>query len=151
METKNLAPKKVLVAKTTTNLKNISKHTEPIVHAMMAESEKAGITAIGPMEYIYFGASEDMDKEFQLEIALPVSDDSTTDNPQFEIKETNPLKYVAAKHVGSIDTIMKTYDELFGQIMAGGLQPTEEIREVYEKWIDLSSKENITEIQVGIN
>ena len=151
METKNIAPKKVLVATTKTTHSTMSKDIEGIMTDIMGNIEKGTIKPAGPMEFIYFGATEDMNKEYKLEIAVPVAEETQASGSNYEVKETSPLKCVTTVHKGSMENVMATYDQLFADLMKDGLQPTDEVREVYHKWIDLSSDENITEIQVGIN
>lgn len=151
MEQKAVQPKKVLVASTKTTLNKITKESIPLVDTLMADVQRWGITPDGPLEFIYYGATGDMDKEFDLEIALPVVVNQALEATQFPVKETNEIKCMTHIHKGSLETIMTTYDELFKELEWNKIQPTNEIRGVYLNWVDFSSDENITEIQIGIN
>ncbi len=151
MEQKAIQPKNVLVASTKTTLNKIVKESEPLVNSLMSDVQQNGITPNGPLEFIYYGATGDMDKEFDLEIALPVVENDTLKATQFQIKQTNHITCMTHIHKGSIENIVQTYDELFKELQWNKIQPTSEIREVYLNWVDFSSDENITEIQIGIN
>ena len=77
------------MATTKTTLNKIHQVAEHLTGSLMADVEKLGIAPAGPLEFIYFSATGDMDKEFTLKIALPVSSDASTNESSFEIKETN--------------------------------------------------------------
>ena len=42
------------------------------------------------------------------------------------------------------------YEMLYQQLGEKALQPLDEVREVYKQWEHLTSANNITEIQIGI-
>ncbi len=151
LETKNINPKKVIVATTKTTLNKIAQDAEPLTGALMADVEKLGITPAGPLEFIYFDVTGEMDKEFTLEIALPVSPDASDEGSSFKIKETNSFKCVTHIHKGSMENMHAVYDVIFKEIEKKELKPTIEVREVYLNWVDAKSADNVTEIQIGIN
>lgn len=151
MTTKNIQPKKVFYGSLKTTLNKIQTDCEPVVNSIYADVEKYGIQPTGPMEFIYHGATGDMDKEFDLEIALPVAKIEKPEWSQFDFKETNDFKCVSEEYKGSMENIYGTYEKLFGQIDSDGMKSTEEVREVYQNWVSFSSDENIVEIQIGIN
>lgn len=151
MKTRIIEPKKVLVVSTKTTLKNIAKDTYPLCEALMEDVKKFGITPAGPLEFIYFGASGDMEKEFELEIALPVSPDTTAQGSRYKIKDTKPFKCATYIHKGGVDKLFAVYEELFKELDWDKMKSTEEVREVYQNWVSPESEENITEIQIGIN
>ena len=151
METKEIQAKKVFVAKLKTTLKTIAQESEPVLNALMQDVEKFGIAPAGPLEYIYFGATNDLDKEFDLTIALPVTADAKADESTFSIEEAEAFKCATQVYEGHLDNMMSTYDELFKELDWNKIEPTDQIREVYQKWEGLSSDKNIVEIQIGIN
>ena len=151
METKTIQPKKVMYGSMKTTMNKIKDESEPVINALMADVEKHGVTPVGPLEFIYFGATGDMDKEFTLEIALPVAPDSSAQGSSFGIKDTNTLKCISHEHNGSMEDIYQVYEDLFKHIDGDTMKSTDEVREVYTKWVDFSSDENIVEIQIGVN
>lgn len=151
METKQIQPKKMIVARTRTSHNKIMQDSDPLIQSMMAEIEKNGIAPAGPMEFIYYGATDDMNHEYTLEIALPLAQNADTTNTTFEIKDSQEFKCISHIHKGSLENIAGVYDELYQEIGKQDIHPTDQIREVYQNWVDFSSEENITEIQVGIN
>ena len=151
MEQKSIQPKKVVVKSTKTTLSQIAKATEPLLDSLFSQVQKNGITPVGPLEFIYFGATGDVNKQFDLEIALPVLADEKLASSDLQTKDTNAITCMSHVHKGSLETIMNTYDELFKELEWNKIIPTNEVREVYLNWVDFSSDENITEIQIGIN
>lgn len=151
METKNVAPKQIISGTLTTTMNKIQNDCNPVIERMMAEAESKNLPAVGPLEFIYTGASEDRDKAFHLEIALPVQANPGTTLTGFEIKETPDFKCAAHTYKGKMENIDSAYHEVFGKIEENALKPNDVIREVYENWVSFSSEENIVEIQIGIN
>lgn len=151
MTSKNVAPKKVFFGSLKTTLNKIQTDTNPIIEALYGDVEKYKIQPAGPLEFIYHGATDDMDKEFDLEIALPVATVTKPEWSQFDFKETNDFKCVSEEYKGSMENIYGAYEKLFGEINADGMNSNDEVREVYQNWVSFSSEENIVEIQIGIN
>lgn len=150
METKVVQPKIFLYSEGKTTLKQIHEYANEAVEALMKESAAAGLEAAGPLEFIYFGATADEEKEFTLQIALPVKEEKPV-NGEFRIKRSNPFKCLSYVYKGDVSEIGCAYESLFQEIAAKQLQPDDEIREVYMQWEHLTSENNLTEIQVGIN
>ena len=150
METKHIESKRVIAGSFTTTFSKMNGEVNPFIENLMTELESAGYVPAGPMEFIYKGATNDPNKEFQLEVAQPVNGSPSGELNNFELKQTPILNCVSHSYVGPMDKIMATYDELFGNIQKEKLVPTDEVREVYHNWVSLSSEENIVEIQVGI-
>ncbi len=151
MKTKNIEPKKVFFGSLKTTLNKIVDDTNPVIEALYADVEKYGIQPAGPLEFIYHGATGDMDKEFDLEIALPVAQEIKPEWSQFSFKNTNEFKCVSEEYKGSLEHIYGTYERIFGELDKGSMKSTDEVREVYQNWVSFSSDENIVEIQIGIN
>ena len=150
METKNIPTKKVFFAKLKTTLKNIQKDSNPVVHALMEDVQKYEIQPAGPLEYLYFGATEDMDKEFDLEIALPVVKEAKPEWSQFSFKDLEEFKCATHLFKGSMDKMYGAYETAFAGLGKASLQPTDQVREVYQKWEGYTSNENVIEIQLGV-
>lgn len=151
METKNVEAKQVLAGSLKTTLNKLQADCDPVIERLMIEAESMKIAAIGPLEFIYTGATEDKDKEFHLEIAMPVNVKSGVTLPEFEIKVTPVFKCASHTYKGKMENIGGAYHQVFDDLQSKSLRPTEEIREVYENWVSFSSEENIVEIQIGIN
>ena len=159
METNVASPQtlttKVVEAKTffynegTTTLNKIYDYVNPAVEALMQEIEKRGLEPVGSLEFVYLNATGDMDKEFTLQIALPVKEQKPV-GKEFHFKQAAPFKCVSYDYKGDVSKMFPTYVMLFQQIAANDLKPTIEVREVYKQWEHLTSPNNITEIQIGI-
>ncbi len=151
MKTKQIQTKQAVTGQLKTTLKTMNKEVEPVIERLMQEVEKAHFTQAGPLEFIYTGATEDMENEFDLEIAVPVTPSNGNLPTEFKLKEIPELKCVSTTFKGSMDEIGDTYETIYNELQKEGVQPTNIIREVYENWVSYSSKENVVEIQVGIN
>lgn len=153
MEKKNIQPKKVIASSLKTTLKNISQDTDPILQQLMSQIEQLGIKTTGPLEFIYKGVTQDMEKEFDLEIVQPVDMVDAIELKSFTLKETPIFKAMTHTYVGSMDDhkMFAIYGQIFEELGKQNIQPTDMVREVYENWVSISSDENIVEIQIGIN
>lgn len=150
METKTIKPKTYFFSEGTTTLNNIHSYADKAVPALLEQIKKSGLEESGPMEFIYFGASNDMNKEFTLRIAVPVKKTkAATDG--FQYITTGAFKCVSSEYKGDVSKMYPEYQKMYEQIYANQYQPTDEIREVYRQWENPASEKNITEIQIGIN
>jgi len=151
METKFIEPKKVVAGSFETTLNKMNDAVNPFIENLMTALESAGLKPSGPMEFIYKGATSDMDKTFLLEIAQPVEGDADPNNLSgFKLKDTPAFTCVQHRYKRKMDGIMNAYDQVFANISKESLAPTDEVREVYQNWVSLSSDQNIVDIQVGI-
>lgn len=150
MQTKVVEPKTFFYAEGKTSLRHIHEYSNEVIPALMKESERAGVQITGPMEFIYFGACADMDKEFTLQIALPVKEEKEV-SKEYGFKQSVPFKCISHEYKGDVSKMGTAYENLFQQLFSHQLQPNDEVREVYAKWEHLTSANNITEIQIGVN
>ena len=151
METKIIEAKKVLFVSLKTSLSTIGEQSSPLAYGIMKEIESHGITPVGPMEYIYIGASGDLDNIFDLDIAIPVSDSEANQKSQYETRNLEDYKCMSYTHKGSLDGLAQVYNDLFEKINKSGAKPTNEVREVYQVWEGPTSEKNVVEIQIGLN
>lgn len=150
LETTVVAPKLFLYHEGTTTLRQIHAYADAVVAALMKEAAEAGLEEAGALEFFYFDATADEEKEFTLQVALPVKEEKMVGN-RFKFKKTGPFSCVSFLFKGDVSEIGSAYESLYGQISAKQLQPTNEIREVYRQWEHPTSENNLTEIQIGIN
>lgn len=151
MQTKKVHSKKYFCFIVTTTLNRINEVALYEVDSLFAEAGKLNLKQAGPLEFIYWDCSSDRDKPFILWIALPVLNTSPLkSNSKYSFKEGSEFKCASYVHKGSIAEIGKVYGKLYSEIYGLNIQPTNQIREVYEKYEALVSPENITEIQIGI-
>lgn len=151
MTTKNVSPKTVLVGKLQTSLKNINDDVTPVIDRMMADVGSAKIQPAGPIEFIYLGATDDVEKVFDLQVAIPVNEGDSIYSEEFQVEQTREFKCTTDMYKGSMNHIYGKYEEMYGQIQKEQLHPNDEIREVYNNWVSFSSEENEVEIQIGLN
>ncbi len=150
MQDKNVNPITVFFHKETTTLKKINEVANREIPKLYEEIEKLGLKEIAPMQFRYLGCDANPDKEFELEIGVVVDRVKDYDG-KYDFKEWGPLKCVSHEFTGPISKLGEEYDRIFPQILQSGKRPTDEVREVYTKYIEIESPENITEIQIGVN
>lgn len=150
IETKVVNPKTFLYHEGKTNLKNIMEYANPVVYDFYEELNRSGVQATGPLEFIYLGVTDDPEKEFTLQVAIPVEEEKPVSNG-YRFKKADAFKCVSYDYKGEVNKMMPVYENLFQQIFAAQLKPNDEVREVYRHWEHPESENNITEIQIGVN
>lgn len=150
MEKKVVSPKTFLYHEGRTTLKQIHSYANSRVYDFYEELKNSALEPDGPLEFIYFGATDDPEKEFTLQIAMPVKEEKPVSNG-YRFKKSAPFNCVSHLYKGNVHEMMPVYENLYQQISTNKLQPVDEIREVYQHWVEPTSPENITEIQIGIN
>jgi predicted transcriptional regulator YdeE len=149
MEQKQEKSKQFFYQEGKTTLKGLVNYADAQIPGVLEQVAKVGLAVTGPMEFIYFGATGDVNNEFTLHIALPVAEQKIIPAP-YQIKQVPEFKCLSVVHKGNIADIGATYDQVFAQIQAQKIVPNGEIREVYHLYKDHASAENVTEIQIGI-
>lgn len=150
MENKNVTAKTGLVYKTKTTLRQVGQISNEHLPKMYEFIGKQGMGEIEPTVFIYDGASEDMDKEFELEIAL-VTGRNGESNGEYQFDSIPEIKCASYDYQGKISGIAAKYDEIFQDLMKKNIKPGKIVREVYHNWVDEESPENKIEIQVELN
>lgn len=150
METKKVQQKNALVFNAKSNMKNVGNLAMQHLPKMYETLGKLGLEESEPSVFIYRGATSDMEKEFDFQIALVCNGQKEITGPyQFEnLPELNCASY---DYKGDISEIGKKYDAIYGELGSSGKIPGNEIREIYHNWVSESSPENEIEIQVQLN
>lgn len=149
MDIKTVQPVKALCASFTTTLNKIHAYVGTVPEELYSEAAKCGLTPSGPQVWQYTGMTTmDMDAEFNLDIALPVSGDG--EPGKFEIRELPAYKCATTMHKGSWQNFATTYEQLIGEVIAQGLNMNGVFREVYHHVDFVTVEENLTEVQVGL-
>ena len=130
----------------------IPAHSGPAIHSLIEALERRGIAPLsGECIYVYHGCNGDPSVEFDLEICLPVPPATAG---SFEVpvalKSLPPFKCVAVEYTGPMTGIGSAWMQLVQAVQSSGSRPTAESREVYKKWIEFDSPENVTELQQAI-
>lgn len=150
METKVVNAKTFLYFEGKTTLGKIMDYANPVVYRFYDEIKKAGVEPTGPLEFIYYGATDDPEKEFTLQVAMPVKDEKPVSNG-FRFKKAEDFKCISYDYKGNVSNMYPVYENLYQQLFAADLKPNDEVREVYRHWENPESDNNITEIQIGVN
>lgn len=118
---------------------------DPIAPAATA----AGFKVTGPPVFFYNNLGHDDTQPFDFAMGFPVTGDATAPAP-YELVTKPAFKCFAADYIGGMPGIKEGWVALFAALKADGHQPGGEVREIYKKWVDFESDENVTELQAGI-
>ncbi len=134
-----------------TTLNKVSQYVPNEVEKLYHTANNLGLDTTPPLEFIYYGATADRDHEFILNIGLPVKTSHAlpADSP-YKFKNAQEFKSYSYLYEGNMEGLVKEYDLIFQKLFSDGLQPTQEIREVYQKFTTSEAKDNLTEVQIGI-
>ncbi len=149
MEIKTQQPFTAISVTKKATLKTLSKHIGSVAQELFEDAVNAKLLPAGPVYWVYYNMDGDPDKEFDLEVVIPVQGEG---KPQkFELKEMPEFKAATTIHIGPWLEFGDTYQKLIGELMAKGNKMTSVCREMYIN-VDFEHPErNITEIQVGID
>lgn len=150
MEEKHIPSKNYFTYVARTNMKDLPELAAVEVDKLYAASGELQLEINGPLEFIYFDAGADMEKEFLLEIALPVKETKLDMPLNYSLKKHEDFKCLSYIHKGDLTQLYSVYEKLYADMWNNSQRPTNQIREVYTKFVDMSSAENVTEIQIGL-
>ncbi|WP_345269489.1 GyrI-like domain-containing protein [Nibrella viscosa] len=146
---KVVPPFTALCFTTRTTLKDLSQYYGVVANQMRQEAQRLNLEVTGPVQWVYTGATGDLEKEFQLEIALPVSE-AAGEPESFTFREFDSFRCVSYTHVGPWSDLMAVYDAFFAEFYRLGYQDGSHVREIYTV-VDLDTPaNNVTEIQVSL-
>jgi len=136
----------------TTSLAKIYQDVGTTPESFAGELIQSGLRPSGPMMFLYEGLTEDIDKEFKMQITLPVSaEDAERYSGANKVKRLEPFQFVEIVLHGDIKRLSdKAYAPIMEQIAKEGLVPTGFSREVYQNFVDPSSADNETRVQIGV-
>ncbi|MEO6097026.1 MAG: hypothetical protein ABIW76_15640 [Fibrobacteria bacterium] len=146
----NAKPFTFLYGEKETDMPGIPKNGGKIMDTLMPYMKKHKIGVAGPCVWAYMHLGKG---KVRLRAGFPVLKESLAKGvpgKAFCVSEEPSWKCYAAEYAGAMDRIKEAWDEFHGKLKIKGLKPTNHFREVYLKWIDFASPENITELQVQV-
>lgn len=135
-----------------TTLESITSDVGVLTQTFADELISAGIVPTGPMMFLYDGVDGNPKTKFDLRIALPVSQaDAARYDGKHNVDRLQPFTFIETVLYGDIAQLgPKAYEPLMIKMQKAGLQPTGFVREVYQNFVDLSSEDNETRVQIGV-
>lgn len=150
MEVKIVKPITFLFFRVETKVTELKKFLS-VGQDLFKEAVKYNLTITGPVHWHYFGFEGDPEKQFSLEVALPIGEVLEEYDGKFHFKRTEAFKCVVAVHEGNWLDIPQRYGDIMKFMDENSLTPIALNREVYVN-VDFKHPEaNITEIQIGVN
>ena len=101
---KQMPARVFLSAKKTLTIPEIPMFADEVVGKMIQEAEKLGLVINGPSEFIYFGCTGDLQKPFELLIAIPI-EQKKSDPTLFEYYNSPAFACVSQYYQGSMKEI----------------------------------------------
>ena len=99
--------------------------------------------------FVYKGMVEDMSKPFTLEVGWCVSD-KAKEVGELKLRKTAEFKCATILYTGSLSNRGKAYEKLMPAVLAAGLKPAGDSREMYLYFEEPESPNNVVQIQMGI-
>lgn len=148
MEIKTQQPFKAIYTRRKATLKTLSESIGHVAQSLFEDAVAAKLLPAGPVYWVYYDMDGNPDKEFDLDIVIPVQGEGKPE--KFELTEMPEFKFASTTHIGDWSKFGGTYEQLIGTLMSKGEEMTGICRELYIN-IDMEHADrNITEIQVGI-
>ncbi len=135
-----------------TTLATITDDVKNLPDALSADLIPAGILPTGPMMFLYQGVNNDPHNEFDLRIGLPVSnEDAARYKGPYVSFRLEPFQFVETVLYGDIAQLgPKAYEPIMAEIEKAGLALSGFAREVYQNFVDETSADNETRVQIGV-
>jgi len=136
----------------TTTLASIVKDVADTPEKLGGDLAQSGIQPTGPMMFLYYGVTNDPHKEFTLRVALPVSKDDLNQYAGTAAKDRlQPFQFVESVLYGDIEQLgPKAYEPLMSEMAQTDTQYSGFVREVYQNFVDPTSADNETRVQIGV-
>jgi len=149
MRVQDFAPRKYFFITIETSYAEMATSIPPAVERLMASVKENNVSVKGPMLFVYHGAGMDAQKKFTVDLGFPV-EDSTKDAGEGKVRQLEPFHAACVIYSGAVENIAQAYQQVFTDLFAAGLKPTEETREYYLYWESPESRNNVQLIQVGV-
>lgn len=117
--------------------------------AILEEISKHGIEPCGPWIFVHFNLPKNGKDRYFAEFCLPVPGVPEVDL-KFPVKTLGEFPCASLLYAGPLRSLFtKGVQPLVREMKQAGLPISCESREVYHKWVDPKSKDNLIEIQFG--
>jgi effector-binding domain-containing protein len=148
---KTIPPIRVLFRRDRLTIPQVPAHAGPAIDSLIAALRQADMPPAGPVIFVYYGIEADPTQEFYLDICVPLPAEAVISAAApIGCKTLPAFECIAGEYVGSMHEIGHAWRQVADAWRASGRQASGESREVYTKWIDFDSPENVTELQKGI-
>ena len=151
IEKKEMPARVFLSAKKKLTIPEIPAFANEVTDKLIKAAEELELVITGPSEFIYFGCTGNLEEQFDLQIAFPIEQKKKT-HESFEYYESPAFICISQDYKGCMKNIGIGWNSLCEEARKNGIKFDDggHVREVYKKWIDFDSEENITELQIEI-
>ena len=127
----------------------IPEFSEQSMERLYKSAESLHVLKGEPPEFIYFNASEDLEKPMQLVIGIPARTHCPPEE-DFFFMETLPFECISVEYKGPMSGIGRAWVDLVEKVLSEGYLLGNQGREIYREWISFESEDNVTELQIGV-
>jgi effector-binding domain-containing protein len=118
---------------------------QKIMDGLNSYIQKYEISVLGPPIWSY----EPLKGKLRLKAGFPVKK-GTRGRAPFTAKTEPAWECVSAEFKGPMEHIIEAWIELFAAVEKKGLHFGDKRREIYRKWVDFDSEDNVTELQIRL-
>lgn len=136
-------------AKTRTNFTSIEKTLNAVVPELKKSMLAAGAERAGSLVLIYHGASDDMNKEFDLEVGFPIAA-KVAPKGNINVRDVAEFPCTSVLFTGAFSQFGDAYGKLIPAAMANPGGITDEVREMYLYFEGKDSPNNVVHVSVGL-
>lgn len=119
----------------------------PVVAELYAEAGRKGYIN-GPLHWIYYDTGEQPGNLFTLEIAIPVR--KTFPSKKFAVKQLDLFKAITFPHEGHWEQSPGSHTQIMQRLKENNIPVSHECREVFLNIDFERPRNNVTEIQIGL-
>ena len=148
-EIRTIPPTLLLADSRRIKIPQIPEYAGKVTGKLEAKAKELGVKCVGPCVFLYFGADGNPNTEFELVVGVPVDVEKGTAGP-FKFRTTAAYRCLSMDYKGGMPGIGAAWGQLYAEAQKRGLKLIHEGREVYHKWVEFESSENLTELQIGI-
>jgi effector-binding domain-containing protein len=151
MRVELLEPRTYFYVRETVTFQTLPRKLGQALAELQSAAAEGRVRFEGPRMLRYLGATQELNKPFELEVGFPVAP-GTEAFGKFKVRrESDPFRCAAVTFRGPVTLIDKAYDKLIPAMQAAGLQATDEAREVYVRWHAPGSPANEVLVGIGVN
>jgi effector-binding domain-containing protein len=149
MRVQEFKPLTFFYAETQTTISQIGPVVTDLIDKLKNTVKEGHVEIKGPLIFVYQGASQDPNKQFTLQVGFSVAPE-TKELGEFKVRQLDKFRAATVIFSGPVMQVGGAYQQLFTDLFAAGLQPTEETREYYLYWEAPDSPNNVELLQAGV-
>jgi len=150
MRVKQIAPRTFLCTKETLKIEEVPAFIHRAITPLLKASNDLKVGNVGPPVMSYLGYRGDPSQPFTAELAIPAPAAVENYKGPYYFRSAGEFKCASVIYQGPVNAIGEAWMALVRQATEAGLKPKGDSREVYLWWEGEDSKNNVIELQLGV-